>query len=251
MKQLEGKTALVTGSAGGIGGRVAEMLAARGARVIGIDRIESPTCAVSRITDLSDTGQLEILGRELAANPPDILVNIAGVLRFGLHEQQTAEAVALCYQVNLVAPAQLARAVAGPMRTRGSGHIVNIGSGLGSVPYPWFAAYSSSKAGLAALSQALRRELRGSGVAVTHVTPRAARTALNSTEVNRFLDVMKMRADDPEWVAARITDAIVQRRKSLTIGVMEAFYAKLNALAPALIDSGLAPQVRRARAEFC
>ena len=58
-------------------------------------------------------------------------------------------------------PRRWSRAVAGPMRARGHGQIVNIGSVLGAIPYPWFAAYSSSKAGLAALSQALRRELGG------------------------------------------------------------------------------------------
>ncbi|MCB2065549.1 MAG: SDR family NAD(P)-dependent oxidoreductase [Erythrobacter sp.] len=251
MKPLEGKSALVTGAAGGIGARVAALLEAAGARTTGVDRAPAPACHDSRTVDLSDAAQLASLCADLAASPPDILVNIAGVLPFGLLENQNAEALALCYQVNLVAPAQLMRAVAGPMRQRGRGQIVNIGSGLGSVPYPWFAAYSSSKAGLAALSQALRRELQGSGVVVTHICPRAAKTPLNNAQVNRFLEVMKMQADDPEWVAQRIVRAIVQKRTSLTIGVMEGLFAKVNALAPRLIDSGLAPQVRKARAEFC
>lgn len=250
MKPLEGKTVALTGAAGGIGARVAELLAAQGARVTGVDRVEAPACHASRMVNLADTVEMAGLCAELAVDTPDLLVNIAGVLRFGLHEHLPTEALALCYQVNLVAPAQLAAAVAGPMRARGHGQIVNIGSGLGSVPYPWFAAYSSSKAGLAALSQALRRELAGSGVSVTHISPRAARTALNSAEVNRFLDLMKMRQDDPQWVAARIVQAIVERRPSLSIGLMERFYAKLNALAPALIDGGLSGSVRRAHAEF-
>lgn len=250
MKPLNRKTVVVTGAAGGIGARVAKMLASEGAHTIGVDRVESPACTESRLVDLSDLQSLGTLCAELADNPPDILVNNAGILPFGLLENQQAAALALCYQVNLVAPAQLMRAVAGPMRNRGSGHIVNIGSGLGSVPYPWFAAYSSSKAGLAALSQALRRELDGSGVAVTHITPRAAKTPLNNSEVNRFLQVMKMHADEPDWVAQRITKAIIQRRKTLNIGLMEGIFAKLNAVAPRLIDTGLAPQVRRARVEF-
>lgn len=250
MKPLERKKVCITGAAGGIGARVAEMLAAHGAEVFGLDRVPAPACHSSRVVDLADHAQLGQICADLAGDPPDILVNIAGVLPFGLLENLSADAVALCYQVNLIAPAQLCRAVAGPMRTRGTGHIVNIGSGLGSVPYPWFAPYSSSKAGLAALSQALRRELAGSGVAVTHICPRAARTPLNSPDVNRFLDVMKMRADDPELVARWITNAIIARRPTLNIGFMESFFAKLNALAPSLIDSGLAKQVRRARSQF-
>lgn len=250
MKPLEGKTVLVTGAAGGIGAHVAAMLAEEGAFVTGVDRVAAPECDTSRVVDLSDNAQLAALSDDLGANPPDILVNIAGILPFGLLETLTPEAVALCYQVNLVVPALLARAVAGPMRARGHGQIVNIGSVLGAVPYPWFATYSSSKAGLAALSQALRRELDGSGVAVTHVSPRAAKTPLNRGEVNRFLDVMGMRADEPDKVAELITKAIVARRPTLTIGTMEGIYGKLNAIAPRLIDSGLAPQIRRARAEF-
>jgi short-subunit dehydrogenase len=136
------------------------------------------------------------------------------------------------------------------MRARGAGQIVNIGSVLGSIPYPWFAAYSSSKAGLGALSQALRRELAGTGVAVTHVNPRAARTAFNAGDVERFLEMAGMKADEPEWVARRIVEAIETRRPQLNIGRMERIYAALNAIVPAVIDNGLKSQVRRAHAAF-
>jgi short-subunit dehydrogenase len=136
------------------------------------------------------------------------------------------------------------------MRRRGHGQIVNIGSVLGSIPYPWFAAYSSSKAGLAALSQGLRRELGGTGVTVTHINPRAARTAFNNADVNRFLEITGMKADAPDWVAERIVAAILAKRATVNIGLIERVYAALNAVSPALIDSGLAPQIKRARAEF-
>jgi short-subunit dehydrogenase len=59
-----------------------------------------------------------------------------------------------------------------------------------------------------------------------------------------------MTADEPETVARRIIDAIVQRRETVIIGRMERLYALINALAPRLIDNGIAPQIRRARAEF-
>lgn len=250
MTRLDGQSVAITGAAGGIGAPVAQLLAQAGARTIGIDRVESPACDTSIVTDLSDDDALAALADRLGNTTPDILVNIAGVMRFGLHENQPAEALALCYRVNLLVPATLARAVAAPMRRRGHGQIVNIGSVLGLIPYPWFAAYSSSKAGLAALSQGLRRELSGSGVAVTHVNPRAARTAFNNDEVNRFLAITGMKADAPEWVAERIAAAILARRATVNIGAMERVYAWLNALSPALIDAGLASQIRKARAEF-
>ncbi len=240
----------MTGAAGGLGAPVAQLLREAGAHVTGIDRAECPACDASVLTDLSDDAALASLSGELAAHPPDVLVNIAGVMRFGLHEDQPIDALAMCYRVNLLVPAVLARAVAGPMRERGSGQIVNVGSVLGAIPYPWFAAYSSSKAGLAALSQALRRELAGSGVFVTHINPRAAKTPFNSAQVNRFLELTGMKADEPDWVAARIARAIVARAGTHNIGAMERIYAALNAIAPRIIDSGLAGQVRKARAEF-
>jgi len=250
MRSFAGERVAITGAAGGIGGRVAHLLRERGAQTIGIDRVESHHCGRSIVADLSNEGAVRQLCAELAADPPHILVNIAGVMRFGLHESQPFEALSLCYRVNLAAPAALAGAVAGPMRARASGQIVNIGSVLGAIPYPWFAAYSSSKAGLAALSQALRRELAGSGVTVTHINPRAARTPFNNSEVERFLDLAGMKADEPDWVAQRIVAAIAARKPCVSIGRMERLYAAVNALAPAVIDNGLKSQVRRARAAF-
>lgn len=250
MSRLEGKRVAITGAAGGLGAPVAELLREAGAHVTGIDRVECPGCDDGLVGDLSDDSALEAIAARLAADPPDVLVNIAGVMRFGLHEDQPVEALALCYRVNLLVPAVLTRAVAGPMRARGSGQIVNVGSVLGTIPYPWFAAYSSSKAGLSALSQALRRELAGSGVAVTHINPRAAKTPFNNAQVNRFLEITGMKADEPRWVAARIAKAILDRRDTVNIGAMERVYGALNALAPKLIDNGLAGQVRRARSEF-
>lgn len=251
MSRLDGKRIAITGAAGGIGTPVARLLRDAGAHVTGIDRVECPACDASLIADLSDEAGLARLSETLAADCPDILVNIAGVMRFGLHESQPIDALALCYRINLLVPAVLARAVAAPMQARGSGQIVNIGSVLGAIPYPWFTAYSSSKAGLAALSQGLRRELSGSGVAVTHISPRAARTAFNNSEVNRFLEVTGMKADAPEWVAQRIAKAIVRREATVSIGARERLFAVLNAIAPALIDFGLAGQIRKARAAFC
>lgn len=251
MTRLDGKRVVLTGAAGGIGTPVARMLRDAGAQVTGIDRVECPACDASVIADLADEAELGRLAVLLADDCPDILVNIAGVMRFGLHESQPIEALSLCYRINLLVPAVLARAVAGPMKRRGSGQIVNIGSVLGAIPYPWFAAYSSSKAGLAALSQGLRRELSDAGIAVTHINPRAARTPFNNSEVNRFLEVTGMKADAPEWVARRIVSAIAERRDTVNIGAMERIYAALNALIPSIIDRGLAGQIRKARAEFC
>ena len=136
------------------------------------------------------------------------------------------------------------------MQARKGGQIVNIGSVLGSINYPYFATYSSSKAGLKGLSEGLRRELHGTGIAVTHISPRAARTAFNSAAVNRFMEITGMNADEPEIVALKIADAIIARKKDVSIGFRERQFVRINALLPRLIDAGIAPQTLKARRQL-
>ena len=134
-------------TAGGIGAPVAQMLRAAGALVTGVDRVECPACDASILCDLGNDASLQSLLQQLAIDPPDILVNIAGVMCFGPLDQQSLAQLELCFRVNLYVPVALARAVAAPMARRGSGQVVNIGSALGAIPYPWFAAYGASKIG--------------------------------------------------------------------------------------------------------
>ncbi len=67
--------------------------------------------------------------------------------------------------------------------------------------------------------KALRRELGNPAIAITYIAPRAVRTAFNGAEVNRFLELVKMQADEPTLVARRIARAIVRRRKEVTLGI--------------------------------
>lgn len=250
MQQLEGKRIVLTGAAGGIGSLVATLLRAKGGHLTGVDRTECPACDDTIIADLSTAEGLNQLSETLAARHVDILVNVAGMQYFGPIERQEPANIQLGYTVNLIAPATLIRAVLPQMQARGAGQIVNIGSVLGSINYPFFATYSSSKAGLHGLSEGLRRECHGRGIDVTHISPRAAKTAFNNAAVNRFMEMTGMTADEPESVAARIADAIVQRRKDVSIGFKERMFIRLNALLPRVIDAGLAPQTVKARHLF-
>ena len=144
----------------------------------------------------------------------------------------------------------LIRAVLPQMRRRRSGHIVNIGSILGAINYPHFAAYSSSKAGLRGLSEGLRRELAGLGIDVTYVAPRAVRTPLNNEAVNRFFALSGMKADEPDQVARTIAEAIARRRKEVAIGLRERLLVRVNAILPRLVDRGLSGQTAKARQLF-
>lgn len=250
MKRLDGKRVVVTGAAGGIGSLVSARLAELGAHVTGVDRVECSKCPETIIADLSTEDGQSALAAQLRDRHVDILVNIAGLQYFGPFERQEIDNLWLGYAVNLIAPAALARAVLPQMQARGDGQIVNIGSMLGAVKYPFFASYSSAKAGLQGLSEGLRRELGGQGVAVTYIAPRAARTAFNSPAVMRFMELTKMKADEPDFVADRIVDAIVNRKNEVFIGFQERMFMRINALLPRLVDAGISPQIAKARHLF-
>nr|WP_282580385.1 SDR family NAD(P)-dependent oxidoreductase [Sphingomonas faeni] len=240
----------MTGAAGGIGGLLAARLRLCGAHVTGVDRVPSDACDDHIVANLADPEALADLATHLGDRHIDILANVAGLQHFGPFERQGATGIALGYAVNLVAPAVLASAVVPQMVARGDGQIVNIGSVMGAVPYPYFTAYSSAKAGLKGLSQALRRELGGRGIAVTHVAPRAVRTGFNTATIERFMTLTKMTADDPATVVDRILRAIERRERDVSIGLPERVFTQLNAMVPRLVDRGLAGQVLTARGLF-
>jgi short-subunit dehydrogenase len=119
---------------------------------------------------------------------------------------------------------------------------VNVGSMFGSIAFAWHAAYSASKYALRGFSEALRRELAGSGVGVTYVAPRAVRTPLNPPEVYRMAEQIRMKMDDPEPVARRIVEAIERDRKEAYLGFPESIFVRVNALLPRLVDRALRRQ---------
>jgi short-subunit dehydrogenase len=180
----------------------------------------------------------------------DILVNLAGIQYFGPLRDQSLENLWAGYVINLVAPAMLTRSVLPGMRQRRAGRIVNIGSVFGAIPFAHFVSYSSAKAGLKGFSQALRRELSGSGVAVTHIAPRAVRTALNSEQVLALADITKMNMDPPELVADRIVSAMIKGERDVVIGFPESIFVRINAVAPGLVDRALAANDRKAATLF-
>ena len=100
------------------------------------------------------------------------------------------------------------------------------------------------------MSQALRRELHGRGIAVTHVAPRAVRTGFNTALVERFMALSKMAADEPETVADRILHAVERRAHDVSIGLPERLFTQLNAVLPQVVDRGLAGQIATARTLF-
>jgi len=245
--RFDGKSILVTGGAGGLGRLICADLAEQGAEVTVLDRAADNS---GLACDLSTPEGLEQAAKAVSDRRVDVLVNLAGIQHFGPVETQSPESLTASYMVNLVAPVRLTQAVLPGMKARGGGQIVNVGSIFGSIGFAHFATYSSAKAGLRGFSQALRRELAGSGVDVTYVAPRAVRTPLNSAAVLEFARLTGMNMDAPEDVARRIVAAIGARRRDVYLGFPESFFVRLNAVLPGLVDRALAANDRKAAQLF-
>ncbi len=224
--QLKGKTVYITGGTGGIGRPLVDKLRSEGALVTVHD--------MNRDGDLVQT--TDKICAYLAANTPDILINMAGYNVFDYCEKQDLYAIV---DLNMMVPMRLSQAVLFGMKRRGSGHIVNIGSMTALIPLPHLTGYVSAKAGLKGFSDSLRRELGGTGIAVTYIVPRAVRTGMNTGTRAEINDRTKVTYDDPRQVAMRIFRAIEQREKEVRIGWPERLFAFVNAVFPRVIDHGL------------
>jgi short-subunit dehydrogenase len=254
--RLQGKKIILTGAGGGIGSELAQRLANQGANLALLGRRESTLQQVAMQTktptakpliipvDLLDTqARTKAIGQAIAQlDGVDILINNAGLLSFRPFAEEDPEMIHRIVQLNTLVPMQLTRYVMNTMLDQGSGQIVNVGSTFGSIAFAWFTSYSASKFALRGFSEALRRELAGTGVGVTYVAPRGVRTKLNSQTIYRMADKIKMKMDEPGWVAEKIIKAIIKKRKDVYLGFPESLFVQINALLPRLLDGALKRQ---------
>ncbi|WP_457208569.1 3-hydroxybutyrate dehydrogenase [Nocardioides sp. P5_C9_2] len=182
---LEGRRALVTGGASGIGAAVAGHLAALGAHVTVLDRDETAAARVASTLggdamglDLTDSDAIDA-----AALDADILVNNAGVQHVAPIEEFDPEQFRLIQRLMLEAPFLLARKLLPGMYERGWGRIVHVSSVHGHRASPYKAAYVSAKHGLEGLSKVIALEAAGKGVTSNTVCPGYVRTPLVEGQV--------------------------------------------------------------------
>lgn len=255
--ELKGQRILLTGAAGGIGSALAERLAAKGARLalLGrsrarlvpvMERLSGDVTVFAVEADLRDPGQLAdaVAQVQRQYGGVDVLINCAAQVSFRSLAEEDPRTLSAIVDTNLTAPMLLVRQLLPAMLDAGAGRIVNVGSTFGSIGFAWFSAYSASKFGLRGFSEALRRELDGTGVGVTYVAPRAVKTPFNSDAVYRMAAETGMKMDEPDWVAARIVAAIEADARDVYLGFPEKLFARLNGLLPRLIDGGLRRQNR-------
>ncbi len=182
--RLEGRNALVTGAAGGIGQALVARLQAEGAKVVAADLDPSASTADVKLAgDLRDPAYCEALPKQAedALGQLDILVNNAGVMRRGAITEATDEDFALTMAINVEAPFRLCRAAIPLMAESGGGAIVNLSSCWGVHPGPAHPLYVMSKAAVASLTQCLGRDHAHQGIRVNAVCPNEVDTPMLRT----------------------------------------------------------------------
>lgn len=258
---LNGARIILTGAGSGIGRSLALELARRGSFMVLVGRNQERLSEVAQMAQEAGGRALPFAfdvtdchGHERVAafaveklGGVDILINNAGISSFQEFARQDPADIDRLIRTNVTGPLLLTRAVLPLMLGEGHGRIVNVGSAFGSIAFAHWAAYSASKFALRGFSEALRRELDGSGVGVTYVAPRATRTPLNSDAVYELSKKTGMNMDSPETVALAIVRAIESGRDEHAIGGPERFFAKVNALFPGIVNSALRSQNRAAR----
>jgi len=198
------QSVVVTGANSGIGLATAVELARAGYDVIGTvrteDKAERMRAAAAEkgqtvrsvLLDVADERSTEQGFAEIDAltgGGPWAVVNNAGFAQAGAVEDVTPEQARYQLEVNLVAPARIARLVLPGMRARGDGRIVNVSSIAGRVSTPLMGWYAASKHGIEALSDALRIEVAPFGVKVVLVEPGGFGTGIWDAGTESFPDV--------------------------------------------------------------
>jgi short-subunit dehydrogenase len=185
MKELRGRTALVTGATGGIGRQICRRLAQEGVDVVASGRREDVLADVvaelralgvrskALPADLADLDQAEALiaRGEDALGRVDLLINNAGIEITAAFTNYSREELISMVDLNLTAPLLLTRRAVPPMLERGAGHVVFLSSLAGKVGPPFNEPYSATKAGLIALTQSLRAEYRHAPLGFSVVCP--------------------------------------------------------------------------------
>lgn len=265
MNSLTKIRALVTGGGGGIGTAIAQQLLARGASVLLVDRDAAALQAAatrlgglpggaaddgeSRIgTQVADLTRAEDRARLLEIAEQwrggiNTLVNNAGVNHFGMFQDQQPAQIELVLAVNVHAPIELCRGMLPQLARQEIAHIVNMGSVFGSIGYPGYAVYSATKFAMRGFTEALRRELSGSGVHVHYLAPRATRTPINAAAVERMNAELGVAMDEPAVVGVALCRMLERDLSFAVVGWPEKLFARVNAVLPGAVDGALRKQL--------
>ena len=243
MTTINGKLAIVTGAASGIGRATALSLAKRGARLIVTDvnrdglaetasQIEAlGGSATTFILDVSDRDAIYAFAQEVesAHGGADIVINNAGVAQIARVEDLSYEDFEWVMNIDFWGMVYGTKAFLPQLQKKGGGHIVNVSSIFGLISVPSQAAYNSAKFAIRGFTEALRHEMRGSDIQVSSVHPGGIKTNivrnarfLQSTQKTEREEAVsgfdKIARTTPEKAGETIVQGIEKNRGRILIG---------------------------------
>lgn len=255
--RLAGRTAVVTGAAGGIGRAVAGSLSRRGCHLAlvdidadGLARLADRLSASGvrrtvHVADVSDAEAVTALPGEVVAahQQVDILVNNAGVALGGSFEQVPERDFEWLFGINFWGVVRMTRAFLPLLRTRDEARLVNLSSVFGLIAPPGHAAYAASKFAVRGFSESLRHELKGSPVGVTVVYPGGIRTSIarnarlhgaaTAEEAEQLRAAFEAALTlSPEIAGERIVRAVERRQPRVLIGRDARIVSTIERIAP-------------------
>lgn len=262
----ENKTTLVTGASSGIGREIAQLLAARGARVFGTAREPRaakpiPGVEIVRLDVTDDVSVTEAIQDIVQkAGPIQHLVNNAGYAAVGALEETSIEEAKEQFETNFFGVLRVTNAVLPEMRASQSGRIVNISSVVGFVPAPYWGIYAASKHAVEGYTETLDHEIRRFGVRALLVEPAYTKSQISGNakfprspipayaeEKKRliaFADRSVEQGDDPRLVAEAVWTALTSRSPKLRYPVGKGVnLSRLRRFVPAgIFDKSLRKQ---------
>ncbi len=243
---------LITGASDGIGFEIAKQAAASGAAILMVARNEGRLRAAAEqikgsirpeiaAVDLTDADALErfLISLDARGYVPDVLVNNAGHGASGAFADAEWEKLDAMLRLNMLALARLSHWAAQRMKAAGHGSIVNLSAAVATRPTPWFAAYAASKAFVNNLSQAMDKELRPHGVAVSAVHPPAVRTSFADAEKADLRSTLVLKlfpTVSASTVARAVLGAAKRRRRSVIVGPVAGIVMGSAAVMPRGLD---------------
>ncbi len=250
---------LLTGACGGIGSHCARRLSQQGARILAIGRDQKRLDALldslqphpseahqSYCIELCDDNQRQQLLDQLNAHQvhPNVLINLAGTNQLALFEQQPETQIRQLIETNLTATLLLTRALLPLLQQQPQARIINVGSTFGSIGYPGYVSYCTTKFALRGFSEALQRELSDSAIKVQYFAPRATQTALNSDAADQLNAQLNNAVDNPSLVAKSLVELLNSDATHRFLGWPERLFVKLNGLFPNLVGGSIGKQLQ-------
>jgi hypothetical protein len=241
------KTALVTGASGGLGLEFARLLAADGYRVVLVARNETALQAATAemqslygveasyyATDLAKPDNVEALLQQLQTDnlSIDCLVNNAGFGDAGYFLDKPFSLHHEMLMLNIHALTRLSHALAQEMKAKGHGHILNLASTAAFQPAPAFAVYAATKSFVLSFSEALRYELRNTGVSITASCPGPTETPFHDRAATRTSKIMQMGMMKPEVVAEQAFKAMKAAKRRVVHGWLNKLLVMSGAITP-------------------